>query len=80
MKLITVHLPEKDLAALHQLIRNKHYPNRSEIIRAAIRDLLKEEKQKEAIEQVKAFCNTMKGRSIDPDSILNIFKEWLTNG
>ena len=80
MKLITCWLPEKTVESLQQLIRNKHYPNRSEAVRAAIRDFLKEEKQKEAIEQVKAFCSIMKGRSIDPESILNIFKEWLTNG
>ena len=39
--------------------------------------LKREEKQSEAIKQVKAFCNIFKGQSIDPDSILNIFKEWL---
>ena len=80
MRVITCRLPDKDVESLQQLIRNKHYPNRSEAVRAAIRDFLKEENQKEAIEQVKAFCNIMKGRSIDPESILNIFKEWLVNG
>ncbi|MFX0201113.1 MAG: ribbon-helix-helix domain-containing protein [Candidatus Hodarchaeota archaeon] len=43
MKLITVHLPEEFLTGLAELVRSKRYPNRSEAIRNAIRDLLKEE-------------------------------------
>ena len=80
MKFLTCWIPEKDFESLNHLVETKHFSNRSEAVRAAIRDLLKEENQKEAIKQVKAFCNIMKGRSIDPESILNIFKEWLTNG
>lgn len=80
MKLITCHFTEKDLAALDQLAKTRIFPSRSEAIRSAVRDLLKEENQKEAIKQVKAFCNIMKGRSIDPDNILQIFKECLVNG
>ena len=80
MRVITCRLPDKDVEALNLLVTTKIFPNRSEAIRFAVRDFLKEENQKEAIEQVKAFCNIMKGRSIDPESILNIFKEWLTNG
>lgn len=43
MKLITVHLPEVYLAALNDLVRRGHFPNRSEAIRVAIRDMIKEE-------------------------------------
>ena len=43
MKLITVHLPEAYLKGLDELVKNKMYPNRSEAIRVAIRDLLKRE-------------------------------------
>jgi hypothetical protein len=43
MKLVTVHLPDEFLHDLDELVRLKRYPNRSECIRVAIRDLLKEE-------------------------------------
>ncbi len=43
MKLITVHIPEKFLEALDALVAEGRYPNRSEIIRIAIRDFLREE-------------------------------------
>jgi len=43
MKLITVHIPEAYLKGLDELVKNKMYPNRSEAIRVAIRDLLKRE-------------------------------------
>ncbi|MCK4844967.1 MAG: type II toxin-antitoxin system ParD family antitoxin [Candidatus Heimdallarchaeota archaeon] len=43
MKLVTVHLPSEFLHDLDELVRQKRYPNRSECIRVAIRDLLKEE-------------------------------------
>ena len=40
MKLITVHMPEPYLRAMDQLVKEKYYPNRSELIRTAVRDLL----------------------------------------
>ena len=43
MRLVTVHLPSEYLADLDELVRQQRYPNRSETIRVAIRDLLKEE-------------------------------------
>jgi len=43
MKLVTVHLPEKFLEALDALVAEGRYPNRSEIIRIAIREFLREE-------------------------------------
>jgi Arc/MetJ-type ribon-helix-helix transcriptional regulator len=43
MRLIAVHLPEKILADIQRLVDNGLYPNRSEAIRIAIRDLLKHE-------------------------------------
>lgn len=42
MRLITLYLPEIYIRALDELVP-KHYPNRSEIIRTAVRDLLIEE-------------------------------------
>ncbi len=43
MRLVTVHLPIEFLEGLDELVRQKRYPNRSEAIRVAVRDLLKEE-------------------------------------
>lgn len=43
MRLITVHLPPEFLHDLDELVRQQRYPNRSEAIRFAIRDLLKSE-------------------------------------
>lgn len=43
MKLITVNLPEAYVNGIEQLIIEKLYPNRSEAIRIAVRDLLKRE-------------------------------------
>ncbi len=43
MQLITVHVPVAYLDGIDQLITSGSYPNRSEAIRVAIRDLLKEE-------------------------------------
>ena len=43
MHIVTVHLPSELLQGLDELVRRKIFPNRSEAIRVAIRDLLKEE-------------------------------------
>ncbi len=43
MRLIAVHLPEKIVNDIERLVQSGHYPNRSETIRIAIRDLLKKE-------------------------------------
>ncbi len=43
MKLVTVHLPNEFLYGLDELVRMQKYPTRSEAIRVAIRDLLKDE-------------------------------------
>ncbi|MHA1904088.1 MAG: ribbon-helix-helix domain-containing protein [Candidatus Thorarchaeota archaeon] len=43
MRLIAVHLPERILADIQRLVDSGLYPNRSEAIRIAIRDLLKHE-------------------------------------
>ena len=42
MKTITSYVPEDDLEGLDELIRLKLYQSRTEIIRSALRDLLKE--------------------------------------
>ncbi|NWF97187.1 MAG: type II toxin-antitoxin system ParD family antitoxin [Candidatus Thorarchaeota archaeon] len=43
MRLIAVHLPERILDDIERLVQAGHYPNRSETIRIAIRDMLKRE-------------------------------------
>ncbi len=43
MRIITFHISEQILEGLDELVRQQKYPNRSEAIRLAIRDLLKEE-------------------------------------
>jgi len=45
MKIITINLPEKYLAAIQVLNDLGIYPNRSEAIRSALRQFLKEELQ-----------------------------------
>jgi Arc/MetJ-type ribon-helix-helix transcriptional regulator len=43
MKLVTLHVPETYIDGLEKLVDSNLYPNRSEAIRIAIRDLLKRE-------------------------------------
>jgi Arc/MetJ-type ribon-helix-helix transcriptional regulator len=43
MRLIAVHLPERIIEDIQRLVKRGLYPNRSEAIRIAIRDLLKRE-------------------------------------
>jgi len=43
MRCMTVHLPEALIEKLDRLVELGRYPNRSEAIRVAIRDLLKKE-------------------------------------
>ena len=43
MRLIAVHLPDRIVDDIQKLVENGLYPNRSEAIRIAIRDLLKRE-------------------------------------
>jgi len=40
MKMITLHLPELYIQALDDLVKEGYYPNRSEAIRTAVRDML----------------------------------------
>ena len=43
MKVVTICLPESYVDGLDELIGQSRYPNRSEVIRIAIRDLLVDE-------------------------------------
>jgi len=43
LKLITINLPETYLKDLDELVQEDLYPNRAEVIRTAVRDLLAEE-------------------------------------
>ncbi len=43
MKIVSVQLPQGLINAMDQLVKKGVYPNRSEVIREAIRELLKRE-------------------------------------
>ena len=43
MKVVTICMPESYLDGVDELIEQNKYPNRSEVIRIAIRDLLVDE-------------------------------------
>ncbi|RLG78635.1 MAG: CopG family transcriptional regulator [Thermoprotei archaeon] len=43
MRLVTVKIPELYLEGIDELVQNGRYSSRSEVIRTAIRDLLKKE-------------------------------------
>lgn len=43
MRQISLYLPEPYIKALDQLVGKRRYPNRSEAIRLAVRDLLRKE-------------------------------------
>ncbi|ASJ00354.1 ribbon-helix-helix domain-containing protein [Thermococcus gorgonarius] len=43
MRIISVQLPQSYINAMDQLVRRGLYPNRSEVIRTAIREFLKRE-------------------------------------
>jgi metal-responsive CopG/Arc/MetJ family transcriptional regulator len=43
MRVVTICLPDTYVAGMDKLIAKEMYPNRSEVIRIAIRDLLVEE-------------------------------------
>lgn len=43
MRIISVQLPQSYINAMDQLVRRGLYPSRSEVIRTAIRELLKRE-------------------------------------
>ncbi|TFF88116.1 MAG: ribbon-helix-helix protein, CopG family [Promethearchaeota archaeon] len=43
IKLVTCHIPEQYIKGMEELVNANYYPNRSEVIRVAVRDLLKTE-------------------------------------
>jgi Arc/MetJ-type ribon-helix-helix transcriptional regulator len=43
MKLLTLNLPQAYIDGLEKLVEDEIYPNRSEAIRMAVRDLLRRE-------------------------------------
>jgi Arc/MetJ-type ribon-helix-helix transcriptional regulator len=43
MKSVTIHVPEVYLRDIDQLVNSNYYPNRAEVIRVAIRDLISSE-------------------------------------
>lgn len=54
MSLISVHVPKRMLEELDELVRRGIYPNRSEAIRAAIRELLYKESLTASVRPQKA--------------------------
>jgi antitoxin ParD1/3/4 len=44
LRVVTLKLPEQLLADIDELVASKRYATRSEVIRVAIRELLKKEK------------------------------------
>jgi Arc/MetJ-type ribon-helix-helix transcriptional regulator len=51
MKIISVQLPQGLINAIDALVKRGVYPNRSEAIRAAIRDLVKRELYSSEVEE-----------------------------
>lgn len=45
MERITLRIPEQQIAEVEQLVQKGEFPNRSEAIRSAIREMLKENEQ-----------------------------------
>ncbi|MHA1647024.1 MAG: ribbon-helix-helix domain-containing protein [Promethearchaeota archaeon] len=43
MRLITLNLPQPYIDGLEQLVQDELYPNRSEAIRQAVRDMIRRE-------------------------------------
>ena len=43
MRLITVHIPDYFLDIIHELVRANRFPNRSDLIRNAIREFIRTE-------------------------------------
>ena len=52
MILTSVHIPEKYMEAMEDLVTAGYFPNRAEVIRTAIRDLIKSEFYKQREEEV----------------------------
>ena len=55
MILVSVHIPEKYMEAMEDLVTARYFPNRAEVIRTAIRDLIKSEFYKQREEEVLAL-------------------------
>ena len=59
MKLVTFHLPETCFSGLDDLVKLRLYPNKSEAIRAAIRDLLNRELDQPLIKYLQAWAKDL---------------------
>ena len=76
MKVVTICLPESYVEGLNKLIGQSKYPNRSEVIRIAIRDLLVDElwgnrtqsKSIPLIAQLQELASAQKMTAVDPSS------------
>ena len=76
MKVVTICLPESYVEGLDKLIGQSKYPNRSEAIRIAIRDLLVDElwgnrtqsKSIPLIAQLQEPASAQKMTAVDPSS------------
>jgi antitoxin ParD1/3/4 len=76
MKVVTICLPESYVDGLDKLIGQSKYPNRSEVIRIAIRDLLVDElwgnrtqsKSIPLITQLQELASARKFNSMEPSA------------
>lgn len=58
LRILTVHLPEAYIQGLDELVNRRLYPNRSEAIRVAVRDLLRAElweRPAQSLKEVKMY-------------------------
>ena len=55
MKVITINLPDIYLNGIEKLVQEDIYPNRSEAIRAAVRDFVLKEIHKEVMKKPRFF-------------------------
>lgn len=53
METIHVKLPRKQLREVDEMVRERHYPSRSELVREAIRRMTEEKLSSYALEKIK---------------------------
>lgn len=75
MKIITIMLPEPYIKALEVLVGEGRYPNRSEAVRTAVRDFIKEEFSQNWLERVKDKEELVINENNNTEASDLIFKE-----
>jgi len=67
VKLITLKIDETFLKDVDSIVKKENYANRTEFIREALRDKVKEEKIKRAMERTKHLLGSSKTKTTDED-------------